>query len=328
MLIRRIASSAVRSSEITPESTYRNRRQFLSEIGLTAAGLLATACGKSAQAPAPTAPGQLGSGPDSGTLSITSRSEHANGETVTPPQTVSQYNNYYEFGTGKEDPAQYARTLKTRPWTVKVSGECEAPGLLDIDELIKPHALQERIYRHRCVETWSIVVPWVGFPLADLIKRFKPNSRAKFVAFETLYDPEQMPRARWSGLKLPYVEGLRMDEAMHPLAFLSVGMYGLVIPNQNGAPLRLTIPWKYGYKSIKSIVAIRFVEEQPPTTWSGMAPNEYGFYSNVNPKVEHPRWSQAEERRLGELFKRPTLMFNGYPEVASLYTGMDLKQNY
>ena len=327
MLIRTIAPSAVRSSEITPESVYRNRRRFLAEMGITAVGLLTSACSESAQTP-PTGSKKAAAGDEPGSLKVAKRSEQAGGEAITPPQTTSQYNNYYEFGTGKEDPAKNARTLKTRPWTVKVSGECEAPGILDLDSLIKPHALEERIYRHRCVEAWSIVVPWVGFPLADLIKRFKPTANAKYLAFETLYDPEQMPLARWSGLKLPYVEGLRMDEALHPLAFMSVGMYGSVLPNQNGAPLRLTLPWKYGFKSIKSIVGIRFTAEQPPTTWNEMAASEYGFFSNVNPKVEHPRWSQSSERRLGELFKRPTLMFNGYPEVASLYQGMDLKKYF
>ena len=319
MLIRILPPSAVRSSEITPEPVYRNRREFLAQFGLGAAALLVSGCGE-AQAPA-AKPATARNA-----LTIGSRSERAGGETVTPFETTSSYNNYYEFGTGKEDPAQNAHTLKTRPWTVMVDGECEAPGRLDLDSLIRPHALEERIYRFRCVEAWSIVVPWVGFPLAELLKRFKPTSKAKYVAFETLYDKAQMPLARWSGLDLPYVEGLRIDEAMHPLAFMSVGMYGRVLPNQNGAPLRLVLPWKYGYKSIKSIVRIRFTERQPPTTWNVMAPQEYGFYSNVDPAVDHPRWSQATERRLGELFKRKTLPYNGYPEVASLYAGMNTKR--
>ena len=318
MLIRIPAPSAVRSSEITPESTYRNRRRFLADMGLGAVGLLAAGCSEAKDAPAPATTGAA--------ITVGKRSERAGGETVTPIETVSTYNNYYEFGTGKDDPARNAGTLKTRPWTVAISGECEAPGTIDLDALLKPHAIEERIYRHRCVEAWSIVVPWDGVPLADVLKRFKPTSKAKFVAFETLYDKAQMPEARWAGIELPYVEGLRIDEAMHPLAFLSVGMYGKALPNQNGAPLRLTIPWKYGYKSIKSIVRIRFVEQMPPTTWNKLQPSEYGFYSNVNPDVQHPRWSQRSERRLGELFKRPTLMFNGYPEVAPLYAGMDLRQ--
>ena len=241
-------------------------------------------------------------------------------------ETVSTYNNYYEFGTGKDDPARNAHTLRTRPWTVRVEGECAAPGTVDIEDLLT--GLEERIYRHRCVEAWSIVVPWVGFPLGRFLQRFQPTGNAKYVAFETLYDPEQMPLTRSGVLDWPYREGLRIDEAMHPLAFLSVGMYGRVLPNQNGAPLRLTIPWKYGFKSIKSIVAIRFTERQPATTWQTMAPREYGFYANVNPEVDHPRWSQRRERRLGELWKRDTLMFNGYPEVASLYAGMDLQRYY
>jgi len=318
MLIRIPSPSAVRSSEITPERVYRNRRQFLAELGIGAVGLLAAGCSDAKDAPVPAAPGAA--------LTIASRSERAAGETVTPIETVTTYNNYYEFGTNKEDPAQNAHTLKTRPWTVKIDGECEAPGTFDLDTLLKPHALEERIYRHRCVEAWSIVVPWDGVPLADLLKRFKPTSKAKYVAFETIHDKAQMPDARWSGIELPYVEGLRIDEAMHPLAFLSVGMYGKTMPNQNGAPLRLTVPWKYGFKSIKSIVRISFVESMPPTTWNKLQAGEYGFYSNVNPEVQHPRWSQKSERRLGELFKRPTLMFNGYPEAAPLYAGMDLRK--
>lgn len=319
MLIRILPPSAVRPGEITPEPLYRNRREFLTRFGLGAAALLVSGCGE-AQTPAakPDAAG--------GPLTIGRRSERAGGETVTPFQTTSTYNNYYEFGTGKEDPSQNAHTLKTRPWTVVVDGECEAPGRLDLDALLQPHTLEERVYRFRCVEAWSSVVPWVGFPLADLLKRFKPTSKARYVAFETLYDKKQMPLARWSGLDLPYVEGLRIDEAMHPLAFMAVGMYGRVLPNQNGAPLRLVLPWKYGYKSIKSIVRIRFTEQQPPTTWNLMAPQEYGFYSNVDPAVDHPRWSQATERRLGELFKRKTLPYNGYPEVSSLYAGMNTKR--
>ncbi|WP_428313476.1 protein-methionine-sulfoxide reductase catalytic subunit MsrP [Hydrocarboniphaga sp.] len=318
-MIRIPPPSAVRSSEITPEGLYRNRRRFLAEMGIGAVGLLTAGYTQAKDVPASA---------DGLPLSIAKKSERAGGETPTPFDTVSTYNNYYEFGTNKDDPAQNAGTLKTRPWTVAISGECEAPGMLDLDALLKPHAIEERIYRHRCVEAWSIVVPWAGVPLADVLKRFKPTSKAKYVAFQTIYDKAQMPQAKWSGIELPYVEGLRIDEAMHPLAFLSVGMYGKTMPNQNGAPLRLTIPWKYGFKSIKSIVGIRFVEAMPPTTWNKLQASEYGFFSNVNPEVQHPRWSQKSERRLGELFKRPTLMFNGYPEVASLYSGMDLRKFY
>lgn len=316
MLIRIMPPHALRESEVTPESVYLNRRQFLAAMGLGGAALTLPSLAV-AEKPAATY----------AALHISRKSEQAGGETATDFAVTSTYNNYYEFGTDKDEPAKNAGRLKTRPWTVVVDGECESPATVDIDTLLK-ESLEERIYRHRCVEAWSIVVPWDGIALAPFLKRFKPTSKAKYVAFETRYDPRQMPMARWSGLELPYREGLRIDEAMHPLAFLSVGMYGRVLPNQNGAPLRLTIPWKYGFKSIKSIVRIRFVEREPLTTWNRMAPREYGFYSNVNPDVSHPRWSQAKERRLGELFKRDTLMFNGYPEVASLYSGMNLRQQY
>ena len=244
-------------------------------------------------------------------------------------QDITHYNNYYEFGTDKEQPADLARKLKTSPWTVSVEGEVAKPKTYDFDAIMKMAPLEERIYRHRCVEAWSIVVPWIGFSLSALIKQVEPTSKAKFVAFQTLYDPKTMWSSSRAGIDLPYVEGLRMDEAMHPLALLCVGLYGEVLPNQNGAPLRMVVPWKYGFKSIKSIVKIKFQERMPPTTWNISAPEEYGFYSNVNPGVDHPRWTQASERRLGEFFKRKTLIFNGYEkEVASLYTGMDLRKNY
>lgn len=323
MLIKRTPPHPVLPSEITAESVYRDRRRFIAQLGLTAVGLATSGCGKADDKPADAAataiPGDA--------LTIATRSERAGGEKLTSYEAVTTYNNYYEFGTGKDEPARYARTLKTRPWTVTVEGECEAPGQIGIEDLLKLYPIEERIYRHRCVEAWSIVVPWNGFPLADFLKRFKPTSKARYVAFFTLFDKAQMPEAG-RVLPWPYREGLRIDEAMHPLAFLSVGLYGHVLPNQNGAPLRLTIPWKYGYKSIKSITRIKFVEQMPETTWNFIGPQEYGFYSNVNPDVDHPRWSQKTERRLGELFKRPTLMFNGYPEVASLYTGLDLRTNY
>jgi len=319
MLIKITDPFSVSSSEITPEALYAGRRRFLKQLGLVAGasigglGSLAAVADAGAQLPS---------------LNVARKSEMAGGESLTPYEAITHYNNYYEFGTEKDDPARNAGRLRTRPWSVVVDGECEAPGRIDLDDLIKPQVLEERIYRHRCVEGWSMVAPWVGFPLADVLKRFRPTSKAKYVAFYTLLDRLQMPDTARDVLNWPYREGLRIDEAMHPLAFLSVGLYGRVLPNQNGAPLRLTLPWKYGYKSIKSIVRMQFAERQPLTSWNESAPREYGFYSNVNPAVDHPRWSQAQERRLGEVFKRKTLMFNGYPEVASLYTGMDLRTYY
>lgn len=241
---------------------------------------------------------------------------------------MTNYNNFYEFSTDKYEPADLAKNFKTRPWTVTIDGDVKKKQVLDVDAIIKMAAPEERIYRHRCVEGWSIVVPWIGFSLSELVKRADPLPKAKFVEFTTLYDPKQMPGQRSSVLQWPYVEGLRMDEAMHPLALLCFGMYGEVLPNQDGAPLRIVIPWKYGFKSAKSIVRITFTSSQPLNTWQQANSNEYGFYSNVNPNVDHPRWSQAKERRLGEFLKRPTLMFNGYDQVASLYSGMDLKKNF
>jgi sulfoxide reductase catalytic subunit YedY len=246
---------------------------------------------------------------------------------MTPLADVTSYNNFYEFGTEKGDPAANAGTLRPRPWTVAIEGEVERPQVVDIDQLLKWFPLEERVYRMRCVEAWSMVIPWIGFPLRDLIARVAPTSKARFVAFTTLLDPDQMPGQRRAVLDWPYVEGLRLDEAMHPLAILAVGLYGKPLPNQNGAPLRLVTPWKYGFKGIKSIVKIRFTETQPPTSWNLAAPDEYGFYANVNPAVDHPRWSQATERRIGDLRRRPTLPFNGYADqVASLYSGMDLRR--
>ena len=314
MLIRTPGPHPIRSSEITPESIWQDRRRFMQGLAWAAAGAAVPGVARAdvqnltAALPWP----------------ITANRPMADGEELTPWNYITQYNNFYEFGTDKEDPAKHAHTLKTRPWTVTVEGECEAPGTVDLDMLIKAQKLEERVYRLRCVEGWSMVIPWTGFVLADLIKLAKPTSKAKFVAFTTLADRKQMPGLRPSVIDWPYREGLRMDEAMHPLTILAVGLYGRVLPNQNGAPLRLVVPWKYGFKSIKSIVSIRFTERQPPTAWNRMDSREYGFYSNVNPDVKHPRWSQKTERRIGELFKRPTLMFNGYPEVASLYTDMDL----
>jgi methionine sulfoxide reductase catalytic subunit len=318
MLIKLSQSHPIEPSEITPEAVYTQRRRFLVNMGLATAAV----------ALAGYEPAAAGAAVDVNlaSLDVAKRRELAGGETVTAYEDITRYNNFYEFGTGKEDPARNAGRLRTRPWSVLVDGECEAPGRIDLEDLIKPQALEERIYRHRCVEAWSMVAPWIGVPLADLLRRFKPTSKAKFVAFYTLFDPAQMPDTARGVLNWPYREGLRIDEAMHPLAFLSVGLYGRVLPNQNGAPLRLTVPWKYGFKSIKSIVHVQFTQRQPDATWNQLAPQEYGFYSNVNPSVDHPRWSQAKERRLGELFKRNTLPFNGYPEVASLYSGMDLRR--
>ena len=250
-------------------------------------------------------------------------------EELTPYSDITSYNNFYEFGTDKRDPARHAGSFTPRPWKVEVRGECSKPGEYDYDDIVRPHRLEERIYRLRCVEAWSMVIPWVGIPLADVLARFEPTSKAKYVAFRTVFRPEEMRGQTRAILDWPYVEGLRIDEAMHPLTLLTVGLYGEVLPNQNGAPIRLVVPWKYGFKSIKSIVSIEFTEEEPPTTWNLAAPREYGFYSNVNPEVDHPRWSQKRERRIGELFKRETLMFNGYAdEVAGLYAGMDLAANY
>ncbi|MEM8844557.1 MAG: protein-methionine-sulfoxide reductase catalytic subunit MsrP [Pseudomonadota bacterium] len=249
---------------------------------------------------------------------------------ITDEIKATSYNNFYELGTGKGDPLKNAHLLKTEPWAVTIDGECENPGTLAIEDFISPYQIEERIYRFRCVEAWSMVVPWLGIELGSVLKQFKPTSKAKYVAFTTILDPENLPGQRRKTIDWPYREGLRIDEAMHPLTILSVGMYGEVLPNQNGAPLRLIVPWKYGFKSIKSIVRITFTESQPDTSWNELAPKEYGFYSNVNPTVDHPRWSQSRERRIGELFKnRQTLMFNGYAdEVSSLYTGMNLKKDY
>ena len=313
MLIRR--PDDVKPSEITPEALYHGRRAFLAAAGLAGAGALAGALvGPQAAAQAPRVPGKpYGLQPD---------------DAPTPWEDVTTYNNFYEFGTDKGDPSRNAQRFKTSPWTVKVDGLVNHPGDYQLEDFVKPHTLEDRIYRHRCVEAWSMVVPWRGFPFADMLKRAEPMGKASHVELTTLYDPRQMPGQGIDVLEWPYKEGLRLDEAMHPLTLLVVGLYGRTLPNQNGAPLRLVVPWKYGFKGIKSIVRIRVVDKQPRTAWNVQAPNEYGFYSNVNPKVDHPRWSQAKERRIGEFSKRPTLMFNGYDEVASLYAGMDLRKNF
>lgn len=298
-----------RYSEITPKHVCLNRRKFLAASG----GLLYAASG---------ALGAQFSNVRKSPLSTA-------GESLTPKNTVTSYNNFYEFGTSKTDPARNAGKLKTSPWKVKVGGLCNKPQTFDIDQLISLAPMEERVYRHRCVEAWSIVVPWNGYSLSALLKQVEPNSKARYVAFETAYDPGAMLASQFAGIEFPYREGLRLDEAMHPLALLCFGMYGETLPNQDGAPVRLVVPWKYGFKSIKSIVKIQLVEKEPPATWNISNPREYGFYSNVNPEVDHPRWSQASERRLGEFFKRKTLMFNGYADqVASLYSGMDLKKYY
>lgn len=318
MLIRIAPPCPIQPSEITPESVYLDRRRVMQGLAWAAAGAVVPPIAQAdVQNPTAKLP-----------WPITANRALAGGEELTPWNYVTQYNNYYEFGTDKEMPAKKAHILKTRPWTITVEGACEAPGTVDLDTLIKPQRLEERIYRLRCVEGWSMVIPWTGFALADLIKLARPTAEAKYLAFTTLADRVQMPGMRDSVLDWPYREGLRMDEAVHPLTILAVGLYGRVLPNQNGAPLRLVVPWKYGFKSIKSIVRIRFTEKQPTTAWNLSAPSEYGFYANVNPQVKHPRWSQKTERRIGDLFKRPTLMFNGYPEVASLYAGMDLRKYF
>ncbi len=249
-------------------------------------------------------------------------------EPVTPFDDVTHYNNFYEFGTDKTDPAKNATHFRTSPWSVKISGLVDKPRTYSLDEMQKLAPLEERVYRHRCVEGWSIVVPWIGYSLSVLLKQAAPQPKAKFVAFESYYSSSEMPMGNYAGIQFPYIEGLRLDEAMHPLALLCFGMYGQTLPNQDGAPVRMVLPWKYGFKSIKSLVRIKLVEKMPDTTWNLSAPNEYGFYSNVNPQVDHPRWSQAKERRLGEFFRRSTLMFNGYDQVASMYSGMDLRKNF
>ena len=301
----------MRYSQVTPKAIYLNRRRFLAA---------ALAMPISAQA---------------ARLTAAKTSFNAGGEKITPEKDVTSYNNFYEFGTGKDEPAKNApKWHPASPWTVRIEGEVAQPKTLDLDRILKLAPLEERIYRHRCVEAWSIVVPWIGFPLSALLKQVQPTGKAKFVAFESFYDPKQMLSSREAGIQFPYVEGLRLDEAMHPLALLTVGMYGETLPNQDGAPLRMVVPWKYGFKSIKSIVKIRFLEQQPPTTWNLSWPAAYGFYSNVNPNHEHPRWDQKEEQRLGEgtVFKPKiikTRMFNGYgSEVAKLYQGMDLNRYY
>ena len=318
MLIRK--AQAIRSSEITDERHYLSRREFVraaSGSALAAAAAVAPGLsGRAASAQEPLAP--------------LAPSRYSTDEKWNSFKDITSYNNFYEFGTDKEDPARHAGQLTTTPWSVRVEGHIGVPEAdYALEDILRPHPLEERVYRLRCVEAWSMVVPWVGFPLADLIKRFEPTSRARFVRFETLFRPGEMPGQRRPILQWPYVEALRMDEALHPLSIIAVGLYGKTLLNQNGAPLRLVVPWKYGFKSIKSIVRIQFVENQPRTSWNVSAPSEYGFWANVNPHVDHPRWSQRNERRIGRFFRQETRMFNGYAdEVGQLYAGMDLRTNY
>ncbi|OZB17408.1 MAG: mononuclear molybdenum enzyme YedY [Marinobacter sp. 34-60-7] len=324
MLIKSRPSWALSESDVTPESIYLNRRAFMTGAIASAAALALPGLAQGAALPVP---GEA--------LDFEKMPQFSTDEELTPESDVTQYNNFYEFGTGKGDPAKYADEMSVDPWSITVEGECDRPGTYAFEEILKPHQYEERIYRLRCVEAWSMVIPWVGIPLAEVLRQFQPNSRAKFVYFETLHDPEQMrgQRSLFSTIDWPYQEGLRMDEAMNELSFLATGLYGKSLPNQNGAPIRLVVPWKYGFKSIKSIVKIRFTEEQPKTTWELLAPQEYGFYANVNPEVDHPRWSQKRERRLPSGLLSPnwieTRKFNGYGEqVAGLYKGMDLSKFY
>ena len=324
MLIKK--PSDIKSSEITSRELYMNRRQFILAASATALTAGAMVSGSESLF----SPDQAVAAEK---ITNARKSSYSTTEKVNSLKDITSYNNFYELGTEKTDPAQNAKYLVTKPWTVTVEGEVKKPKTYDIDQIMKLSPLEERIYRLRCVEAWSMVIPWIGFPLSALISDVQPTGNAKFIQFVTLYDPKRLPGQQKSifgnVLDWPYVEGLRMDEAMHPLTILCVGLYGEVLPNQNGAPLRLVVPWKYGFKSIKSIVKVRFVEKQPATAWNLQAPQEYGFYSNVNPEVDHPRWSQATERRIGEFLRRKTLPFNGYGEqVASLYTGMDLKKYY
>ena len=309
MLLRRRAQ--LKDSDVTDEAQYLGRREFLRAAGLLGAVAAAGALPGCLQA----ADARAGSDDEP--------------DKLTPYDDVTTYNNYYEFGTGKDEPAKRAGGLRTRPWSIAVEGLVARPAVYDLEDVLKPYRLEERIYRMRCVEGWSMVIPWLGFPLRDFINRVEPLPGARYVQFATLHDPSQMPGQRRSVLAWPYTEGLRLDEAMHPLTILVAGLYGRTLPNQNGAPLRLVVPWKYGFKGIKSIVRMRFTETQPPTAWNRAAPQEYGFYANVNPGVDHPRWSQAKERRIGEFRRRKTLLFNGYSDqVAHLYAGMDLRKFY
>jgi sulfoxide reductase catalytic subunit YedY len=318
MLIRKAPD--LTHADMTPKSVYLNRRNFLRAMGI--AGIAAYSGHRLWQMVSPSRSTFANS-----KLEGLGKSPFSTTEKQNSYKDVTNYNNFYEFGTDKSDPAKNAQNFKTSPWTVSVEGEVAKPRKFTMDEILKLAPLEERIYRHRCVERWSIVVPWIGYSFSTIAKLVQPTPKAKYVAFESFFDPRQMPEAKYGGIDFPYVEGLRLDEAMNPLALLCVGMYGETLPPQDGAPVRMVIPWKYGYKSIKSLVKIRFQEKEPPTIWNRYSTDEYGFYSNVNPNVDHPRWSQAKERRLGEIFTRPTIIFNGYSDqVASMYNGMDLKK--
>ncbi len=310
----------MRESEVTPRELYLRRREFIGAAGATAAAL----------ATGLVVPGEAAAqNPAAQKLANLKKSSFSTTEAMNSYRDVTTYNNFYEFGLDKGDPARYASSLKPRPWTIKVEGECAKPGTYNIEDILKWFPLEERIYRMRCVEAWSMVIPWNGFPLADFVKRMEPTSKAKYIEMRTLIDLRQMPGQTEPALVWPYREGLRMDEALHPLAMFAVGLYGDVLPNQNGAPIRLVVPWKYGFKGIKSIVSVKFVEKEPLNTWQQTRADEYGFYANVNPDVDHPRWTQKTERRIGEFFRRKTLPFNGYgDQVASLYAGMDLRKQY
>jgi methionine sulfoxide reductase catalytic subunit len=316
----------IRESEVTSRDIYIRRREFLKVAGNTA--LAVTAAGAIGGVLTSTDEAEA-QNPNAQKLTDLKKSPFNTTEKLNSYKDVTTYNNFYEFGLEKEDPSRYAGTLKPRPWSVVVEGQCAKPGTYNIEDIMKWFPLEERIYRMRCVEAWSMVIPWVGFPLGDFVQRFQPTSKAAYVKFTTLLDMKQMPGQTEPALRWPYVEGLRMDEARHPLAILAVGLYGEVLPNQNGAPIRLVVPWKYGFKGIKSIVRVTFQEQQPLNTWQQTRADEYGFFANVNPDVDHPRWTQKNERRLGELFRRKTLPFNGYADqVASLYSGMDLRKFY
>jgi len=320
MLIRK--APELTNADITPKSVYLDRRKFLQAMGIAGA---TAAAGRGLWELAFATQTAFAATK----LTGLAKSPFSTTEKQNTFEDVTHYNNFYEFGTDKGDPAKNSKNFNTSSWSVSVEGEVKKPRKFSMDEILKIAPLEERIYRHRCVEAWSIVVPWIGFPFSNLINLVEPTAKAQFVAFQSYFDHRQMPQGKYAGIDFPYVEGLRMDEAMNPLALLCVGMYGETLPNQDGAPVRMVLPWKYGFKSIKSLVKIKFQQKMPPTTWNLSAPGEYGFYSNVNPSVDHPRWAQSKERRLGEIFKRPTLMFNGYgDQVASLYNGMDLKKNY
>lgn len=321
MLIRK--ASDLREAEVTPKELFLRRREFIAAAGVTAAAVATNGLGLFDDAEV------SAQNPNAQKLANLKKSPFSTDEKLNSYKDITTYNNFYEYGLDKADPGKYASTLKPRPWSVVVEGQCAKPGTYNIEDIMKWAPLEERIYRLRCVEAWSMVIPWIGYPMSEFIKRFEPTSKAKYVQFKTLVDTKQMPGQTEPALQWPYVEGLRMDEAVHPLTLVGLGLYGEVLPNQNGAPIRLIVPWKYGFKSIKSIVRVQFVENEPLNTWKQQQSAEYGFYANVNPQVDHPRWSQGSERRLGEFFRRKTLMFNGYgDQVASLYNGMDLRKFY